>query len=170
MKMVFKTRGDIEMLKKLILIMVIVAVAAGIAYGVNLFIEKQGQPKVASKNLKEEIAKFNTPYFIKINMTPEQKKIHDECLKEKNKAIEIISDKKAAVRDELNKVKSSSLPQVEKNKKTADLNKQMNDLNAQSEAIEAKGMDKFENSLNPAQKAEYEKFKADFAKKYGPKK
>lgn len=161
------------MLKKLISVIFIVAVAAGLAYGINSLLKKQAEPNApfnAPKKVIDEVTKFNTPYFVRINMTPEQKKIHDKCVKEKFKALKDVSDKKYALEDELNKVKSSSLPKAEKDKKTADLSKQIKDLDAQSNDIEAKGMDKFEASLNPAQKAEYERFKVAFAKKYGPKK
>lgn len=162
MKMVFKTRGDIEMLKKLILIIVIVAVVAGVAFGVNSLLKKQSEPKSNADIVKE----IGTPYFMKINMTPEQTKIHDECIKEKDKATKSLFDKRTAVSVEINKINSSALPQTEKDKKIADLNKQMADLNAQSEAIEAKIMAKFENSLNSYQRAEYEKFKADLKKAF----
>lgn len=162
------------MIKKIILLVVILAVIAGLAIGSKGMWKKENvnsdnsvnnmksvaiDPKTNKPKKPEQIVSdIAKPHFAKMKLTAEQQKLHDECIAEFQNEMKPVNDQRSAKNKELGVVMTSKVPDEQKMKKVDKLTAEIKDLNKQEKAISEKTMTKFVDSLNPSQKKEYEAF------------
>ncbi len=121
----------------------------------NCKYNKQKPPKMARPSLDEQL-----------QLTEEQKAKAHEIRMKGHEQIKPVIEKMKAKRQEIKEVAQSSLSQDKKDKKIAELKKDIKVLKQEARKIRTENTKEFESILTPEQKAQFEKIKQDARAKH----
>ncbi len=121
----------------------------------NCKCNKQKPPKMARPSLDEQL-----------QLTEEQKAKAHEIRMKGHEQIKPVIEKMKAKHQEIKEVAKSTLSQDKKDKKIAELKKEMKALKQEARKIRTENTKEFEAILTPEQKAKFEKIKKDARAKH----